>query len=104
MWHYHGVYGFKHPDPDYPFGIRPSDCPIGFRDNPRARRVTVPWIIVDRAGRRYMNEYPPYTQDTTWRPMADIRCQIDELSAHSVLHDHGRAWTWRLSDRVANLQ
>src|SRR4029453_13961527 len=19
MWHYHGSYGFKHPDPDYPF-------------------------------------------------------------------------------------
>ena len=27
MWHYHGVYGFKHPDPDYPFGIRPKRLP-----------------------------------------------------------------------------
>ena len=27
MWHYHGVYGFKHPDPSYPFGIRPKRLP-----------------------------------------------------------------------------
>ena len=27
MWHYHGVYGFKHPDPGYPFGIRPKRLP-----------------------------------------------------------------------------
>ncbi len=70
MWHYHGVYGFKHPDPDYPFGIRPKRLPDWIPGQPARAGVTVPWIIIDRAGRRYMNEYPPYTQDTTWRPMA----------------------------------
>jgi len=31
--------------------------------------VQMTWIVVDRAGRRYMNENPPYTQDTSHRPM-----------------------------------
>ena len=35
MWHYHGVYGFKHPDPAYPFGFVLSDCRTGFPARPR---------------------------------------------------------------------
>jgi succinate dehydrogenase/fumarate reductase flavoprotein subunit len=70
MWHYHGVYGFKHPDPNYPFGIRPKRLPDWIPGEGARADVRVPWIIVDRVGRRYMNEYPPYTQDTSWRPMA----------------------------------
>lgn len=69
MWHYHGVYGFKHPDPDYPFGIRPKRLPDWIPGEPARPDVKVPWIIVDRRGRRYMNEYQPYTQDTSWRGM-----------------------------------
>jgi hypothetical protein len=30
----------------------------------------MPWIVVDQRGQRYMNEYPPYLQDTGHRPMA----------------------------------
>jgi succinate dehydrogenase/fumarate reductase flavoprotein subunit len=67
MWHYHGVYGFKHPDPDYPFGIRPKRLPDWIPGENARADVKMPWIIVDRSGRRYMNEYQPYTQDTTWR-------------------------------------
>jgi succinate dehydrogenase/fumarate reductase flavoprotein subunit len=70
MWHYHGVYGFKHPDPDYPFGIRPKRLPDWIPGEAARPDVKVPWIITDRRGRRYMNEYQPYTQDTTWRAMA----------------------------------
>ena len=70
MWHYHGVYGFRHPDPDYPFGIRPKRLPDWIPGEAARPDVSVPWIIVDRRGRRFMNEYQPYTQDTTWRGMA----------------------------------
>jgi len=70
MWHYHGVYGFKHPDPDYPFGIRPKRLPDWTPGQAARADVKVPWIIVDRRGRRFMNEYQPYTQDTTMRSMA----------------------------------
>jgi succinate dehydrogenase/fumarate reductase flavoprotein subunit len=37
-------------------------------DNPHAR-VPMAWILVDRAGQRFMNENHPYTQDTNARPM-----------------------------------
>jgi succinate dehydrogenase/fumarate reductase flavoprotein subunit len=70
MWHYHGVYGFKHPDPNYPFGIRPKRLPDWIPGEAARSDVKVPWIIADRRGRRYMNEYQPYTQDTSWRAMA----------------------------------
>ncbi len=81
MWHYHGTYGFRHPDPDaYPYGIRLHRLPdwvpapgggegevhsffAGYVDQ------RMPWILVDKAGRRFMNEYPPYLQDTGHRPM-----------------------------------
>jgi len=69
MWHYHGVYGFKHPDPSYPFGIRPKRLPDWIPGETARPDVKVPWIITDRRGRRYMNEYQPYTQDTSWRGM-----------------------------------
>jgi succinate dehydrogenase/fumarate reductase flavoprotein subunit len=69
MWHYHGVYGFRHPDPDYPFGIRPKRLPDWIPGEAAKADVKVPWIIVDQRGRRYMNEYQPYTQDTSWRAM-----------------------------------
>jgi succinate dehydrogenase/fumarate reductase flavoprotein subunit len=76
MWHYHGTYGFRHPDPAaYPYGIRLHRLPdwvpapgggegevqsffAGYVDQ------RMPWILVDKAGRRFMNEYPPYLQDT----------------------------------------
>ncbi len=73
MWHFHGSYGFRHVDPDYPFAIRtkrlpdwlPGQAPSGGagRDD-----VRMPWILLDRNGRRFMNEYEPYLQDTGARP------------------------------------
>jgi len=93
MWHYHGVYGFKHPDPDYPFGIRPKRLPDWIPGEAAREGVTVPWIIVDRAGRRYMNEYPPYTQDTSWRPMAVFDTETMSylrIPSYMVMDEPGR--------------
>ncbi|MDA0997166.1 MAG: FAD-binding protein, partial [Proteobacteria bacterium] len=70
MWHYHGTYGVKHPDPDYPYGVRVKRLPDWVPGRGARENVKVPWIIVDRNGRRYMNEYQPYTQDTSARSMA----------------------------------
>jgi succinate dehydrogenase/fumarate reductase flavoprotein subunit len=69
MWHYHGTYGVKHPDPDYPYGLRVKRLPDWVPGRGARNDVKVPWIIIDRNGRRYMNEYQPYTQDTSARPM-----------------------------------
>jgi succinate dehydrogenase/fumarate reductase flavoprotein subunit len=69
MWHYHGSYGFKHPDPDYPYAVRMKRLPDWFPDDNPHARVPMAWILVDRAGQRFMNENHPYTQDTNARPM-----------------------------------
>ncbi|KAB0677521.1 FAD-dependent oxidoreductase [Aureimonas leprariae] len=68
MWHFHGTYGFRHPDPDYPFGLRVKRLPDW---NPTVTEPTVAmsWIILDGGGRRFMNEYHPYLQDTGHRPL-----------------------------------
>lgn len=61
MWHVHGSYGFKFPD--YPLAFRHV-----FSGRRKAKRRMV-WIVVDRLGRRYMNEYPGAPQDISHRPM-----------------------------------
>jgi succinate dehydrogenase/fumarate reductase flavoprotein subunit len=93
MWHYHGVYGFKHPDPDYPFGIRPKRLPDWIPGEAAHPDVKVPWIILDRNGRRFMNEYQPYTQDTTWRAMAlfdSLSMSYSRIPAYMLMDEPGR--------------
>jgi succinate dehydrogenase/fumarate reductase flavoprotein subunit len=93
MWHYHGVYGFKHPDPDYPFGIRPKRLPDWIPGEAAKADVKVPWIILDRNGRRFMNEYQPYTQDTTWRAMApfdSLSMSYSRIPAYMLMDEPGR--------------
>jgi succinate dehydrogenase/fumarate reductase flavoprotein subunit len=69
MWHYHGSYGFRHPDRTYPYGIRTKRLPDWLPGEGPRGDVVMTWIVVDRAGRRFMNEYPPYLQDTGARPL-----------------------------------
>ncbi len=61
MWHVHGSYGFKFPE-----------FPIAFRtpfSGPRNPKLIMPWIVVDKFGTRYMNEYQAAPQDTMHRAM-----------------------------------
>jgi succinate dehydrogenase/fumarate reductase flavoprotein subunit len=69
MWHMHGSYGFRHPDPKYPYAIRLKRFPDWFPGDEGRVRLKMPWILVDRYGRRFMSEQQPYTQDTAVRPM-----------------------------------
>jgi succinate dehydrogenase/fumarate reductase flavoprotein subunit len=68
MWHFHGSYGFRHPDPRFPFGIRLKRLPDWVPGRGLREDVVMSWILVDRQGRRFMNEYEPYMQDTGHRP------------------------------------
>ena len=61
MWHIHGSYGFKRPE--FPIAFRHT---FGGARNPKH---IMPWIVIDKFGRRYMNECPPAPQDTAHRPM-----------------------------------
>jgi succinate dehydrogenase/fumarate reductase flavoprotein subunit len=69
MWHFHGCYGFKHPDPKYPYMIRVKRLPDWTPTHEDQAKVKMAWILLDQNAKRYMNEYQPYTQDTTHRPL-----------------------------------
>lgn len=71
MWHFHGSYGFKFPE--FPFAFR--TCLRGQRSS----TTKVPWILVDKLGRRFMNEYPRAAQDTGAR-------DLDHFDAERVDH------------------
>lgn len=85
MWHYHGPYGLKHPDPTFPFGFYMKAVPmwtpgrpdmvsdLGVTDaqgKPLSQKsvAKMAWIVVDQSGRRFMDEYPPYPGDVGVRP------------------------------------
>lgn len=65
MWHVHGSYGIKVPDSPVayrtPFG--------GYRSDTAGITRRMPWVVVDRFGRRFMNEWPPAAADT---PLRDL--------------------------------
>ena len=69
MWHIHGAYGFRHADPAYPYAIRVKRFPDWFPGEQHKAKLGMPWILVDRFGKRFMSEYQPYTQDTGVRPL-----------------------------------
>lgn len=69
MWHFHGAYGFKHVDPNYPYAIRVKRLPDWIPGREASANVKMAWILLDRFGRRFMNEYQPYTQDTAHRQL-----------------------------------
>ena len=70
MWHFHGSYGFLHPEKEkFPYGIRVKRFPDWIPGLESRAGVQAPWGIVDQSWQRYMNEFPPYVQDTGWRPM-----------------------------------
>jgi succinate dehydrogenase/fumarate reductase flavoprotein subunit len=81
MWHYHGSYGFRHTDPSYPFGIRTKPLPDWLPSVGPPADVRMPWILVDRRGRRFMNEYEPYQQDTGARPLDRYLPERQEFAA-----------------------
>jgi succinate dehydrogenase/fumarate reductase flavoprotein subunit len=91
MWHYHGSYGFKHPDPAYPFGIRTKRLPDWLPGEGPRGDVVMTWIVVDRGGRRFMNEYPPYLQDTGARPLEPYDAERQR---------YGRIPSWLITDEA----
>ena len=105
MWHFHGAYGFKSADPNYPYAIRVKRLPdwipngsgfIARRDESSdidSNQVKMVWILLDRDGRRYMNEYPPYTHDTGHRPMHRFdteRQDYPRIPSYLICDENGR--------------
>jgi succinate dehydrogenase/fumarate reductase flavoprotein subunit len=92
MWHFHGSYGFRHPDPKYPFAIRLKRLP-DWNPTVTEPEVQMSWIVLDRHGRRFMNEYAPYYQDTGHRPFDafdPITQTFANIPAFLVVDEEGR--------------
>lgn len=85
MWHFHGSYGFKYPE--FPLAFR--HCWRG----PRKPDWIMPWICVDKYGRRFMNEYPPAVQDTGHRALefydADKQ-EFPRIPTYLIFDENGR--------------
>lgn len=100
MWHFHGSYGFRHSDPNYPYGIRVKRFPDWVPGDSDANMVgadmvdvPVAWILVNRDGKRFMNEQPPYLQDTGARPFEDmdtVTQQFRNIPAWLICDEEGR--------------
>ncbi|MCC6531921.1 MAG: FAD-binding protein [Burkholderiales bacterium] len=93
MWHLHGSYGFRHPDPAYPFGIRTKRLP-DWTPGVRAPEAKMSWILLDRDARRFTNEYQPYVQDTGHRPLDRYdpdQQRFSAIPAYLLVDDVGRA-------------
>ncbi|MDF2925741.1 MAG: fumarate reductase/succinate dehyfrogenase, flavoprotein subunit [Paenibacillaceae bacterium] len=85
MWHIHGSYGFKFPDFEPAIRIAPG----GVRNDNRK----VPWVLVDQAGKRFMNEYHPAPQDTMHRPLQFFDPDIpgySRIPAYMIFDEEGR--------------
>ena len=85
MWHVHGSYGFKVPE--YPIAFRHA---FSGRRNPK--RI-MPWIVVDKFGARYMNEYQPAAQDTNHRAMEVLDPDIpgySRIPSYIIFDEAGR--------------
>lgn len=106
MWHYHGPYGLRHPDPAYPYAFYLKALPMwtpGY-DKPQAlsadglvkkaaEPARVAWILLDKTGRRFMDEYPPYPGDTGVRPLDafDSKTQsFPRIPARLIFDENGR--------------
>jgi hypothetical protein len=79
MWHHHGPYGMRHPDPDFPFGLYVKLLPMWTPERETRALPPMAWIIVDQGARRYVDEYPPYMSDTGVR-------QFDHFDPKSARH------------------
>lgn len=110
MWHYHGPYGIRHPNPEYLLGFYMKALPMwtpGREDEVSSLGVTdakgkpsrsksvvrVPWILLDQEGRRFMDEYPPYMSDTSVRHFDTFdpkTQQYPRLPAFALLDENGR--------------
>ena len=110
MWHYHGSYGFKHPEG---FAIRVHGGEAWRPTDPQPPRryeaKKLYHIVVDKNGRRFMNEHMPYATDMGHRPMelwSGEEIRYPRIPAYFISDENGRlAGPWgtvRMNDVRAN--
>ena len=104
MWHFHGCYAFKHTDPEFPFALRVKRLPDWNPARKDETDVVMAWIVIDQHGRRYMNECPPYAQDTAHRPMHHMDTETmsyPRIPSYLITDERGCS-TYQLGDIRTN--
>lgn len=92
MWHFHGPYGFRHPDPAFRYGLYAKNFPMWTPGHQPDPLPCVPWILVDQQGRRFANEYEPYPGDTGVRHFSHFdasRAAHTRLPAYMIVDRKG---------------
>jgi succinate dehydrogenase/fumarate reductase flavoprotein subunit len=92
MWHFHGSYGFRHPDPAYPVGLRMKRLP-DWTPGSKPPETKMSWILLGKNGRRFMNECPPYVQDTGHQPLNSfdpVTQSFPYVPAYALVDEEGR--------------
>lgn len=92
MWHFHGSYGFHHVDENYPFALRVKRLP-DWTPEVNTPEVAMSWIMLNKRGKRFMNEYHPYFQDTGHRPLDQFdpaTQNFPNIPAFLVVDEEGR--------------
>jgi len=85
MWHIHAGYGFKY-----------DEFPTAFRtmiSGTRKPDQIMPWILLDKLGCRFMNEYPYAIQDTGVRPLEYFDAEIQDyprIPCYLIFDEKGR--------------
>ncbi len=82
MWLLHGSYGFKFPEYDYAFRV-----PFAGALNPEEPAKVI-WILVNRYGKRFMNEAIPYMQDASHRAMQSMNCDFLSTASGTPEYTH----------------
>ena len=85
MWHVHGSYGFKYDG--FPIAFRTT-----FAGSRNPKRI-MPWIVTDKFGNRYMNEYQPAPQDTNHRAMETFDPDMpgySRIPSYVIFDEEGR--------------
>lgn len=93
MWHLHGSYGFKFPECRQAFRL-----PLAGAYNPK-QPAKLCWILVNKDGKRFMNEAIPFLQDSGYRWMQSMntdfyntRTRLPEythIPCYLILDDEG---------------
>jgi succinate dehydrogenase/fumarate reductase flavoprotein subunit len=91
MWHYHGGYGFRLPGASN--AIRHTFHGSRRAPGRQPEYHLLPWIAVDKDGRRFMDEIYPYPNDTNARPMEIFdpdRLEFPRIPCYLVFDEAGR--------------
>ena len=106
MWHFHGSYGFKHPDPRFAdsVAIRAKRLPDWVPGEESKFTVKMSWIVVDQDGRAVHERVHAVHARHLAPADGVLRYAAAALSAHSVVSRVRRKRPQTLSGRRADVQ